>query len=86
MGYKLVMVEWDDANSGIGWLRVGDQDRDLPEPSACKTVGWLIKEEIAGIVIAGTLGAPSGQDKGHEFNQVIAIPMGMVTNLEVLQE
>ena len=84
--FKFVEVSWADANSGTGWLRVGDPLRDLPSSSACVTRGWLIKEDEEAVVLAGTMGLPEGPDHEHEFNQVIAIPRGMIKllrNLEV---
>lgn len=83
--HKFVEVEWADANSGTGWLRDGDPERDLPEPSVCTTRGWLVKESVEGIVLAGTIGHPQGHERDPEWNQVIAIPMGMVLNLRELE-
>jgi len=76
--YKFVEVTWADANSGTGWLRIGDPTRDLPSSCACVTRGWLIREDANAVVLAGTMGLPEGAEHEAEFNQVIAIPRGMV--------
>ncbi len=76
--YKFVEVEWLDANSGGGW----EQMHELPEVAMVHTRGWLVKQDLEGIVVSGTW-SPKDPEKGdkEQFNQSIAIPMGMVVNL-----
>lgn len=78
---KFVEVTWLDANSGNGWEKVGD----LPKVSVCTTRGWLVREDLDGIVIAATIGSPNGDQEEPEYNQSICIPMGMVEDLQVLK-
>ena len=76
--YKFVEVKWRDANSSASW----DKKADLPKGSPCVTRGWLVGETLEEIQIAATIGYPNGPKEDPEFNQSIAIPQGMVEELQ----
>jgi len=69
--HKFVEVEWLDAKSESSWVT---PDK-FPGPVAVRTRGWLVRECLDHIVVAGTVHAEG------EYGEIIAIPMGMVENL-----
>jgi hypothetical protein len=75
---KLVEVTWGDAwTSNSGWKDA----KELPEhrPLICKTVGYLIKKDKHGVMLAGTY------TEGDGYNAIQFRPMGMVQSIRVLK-
>lgn len=67
--FPLVEVQWKDAQTTHGWE---SEDEHVFEVPVVTTIGFLIKENEDGLVIASTVGS----DKTH--NSRITIPKGMV--------
>ncbi len=47
--YPLVLVEWDDHHNNNVWLEPAELDST---PAKFMTVGWLVKEDDVGMVLA----------------------------------
>ena len=81
-GYKLVLVEWDDAAlpvSGWTWL----DEYETAETVPCVSVGFLIAQTRTSIALAPNLG-----DLNQEREQacgVIRIPRRMVLKMTELR-
>lgn len=70
---KLVQINWIDAvTDNHGWRPLADIR--AMKPSACKSVGWIVKQTKAAITIVSCLG--EGDCDGD-----ITIPMGMVKQI-----
>ena len=73
--YPLVVLEWDDAVS------YGDADGEpTHEPSRQFIAGWLIKQDKAGVTVAGEYYRDDTQRRDEAF-----IPAGMIVNLRVVE-
>jgi hypothetical protein len=75
--FKYVEIEWTDANSGTGWETHDKLAKIIP----VLTRGWLVYEDVYQVVVAGTWSPDQGENGKEQYNQTIAIPMGMVVNL-----
>lgn len=78
MSYRFPLVElvWDDAQADPSWTDPKDM---LPQPALVTTVGFLVKESDAYVVIAST----------YEDTDVVAtmqIPKGMIVSRKVIIE
>lgn len=71
--YPLVAIEWDDAETDVGWQN--REDHVEPTDKLAYTVGYLIKKTANHIVIASTVGMDGST------NNRIQIPYGMVKKL-----
>lgn len=69
--FPLVQIDWEDAQTGHGWEHEEDITVDIP---VVTTIGFLIKENEKGIVIASSVGSD------RHNNARITIPKGMVVN------
>ena len=74
-----VTVYWDDA-----WFNRGSYVRDTPDdkllkPFRVETMGWLVREDAAYIVVA------LDQDERGDWRGVQVIPKVLVTKIEVLK-
>lgn len=69
--FSLVQVEWKDAQTGHGWEHEEDLTIDIP---VVITVGFLIKEDDNGILIASSVGTD------RHSNARIVIPKGMIVS------
>ncbi len=70
--YDLVHVTWLDAVTDHGWTDTEDDDEAL-EPSEIQSIGYLLREDAKGLVLAATCAK-----NAHEAAQFIAIPRGML--------
>ncbi len=69
---KFVEVCWVDAHSVATWV---DDVEDYPEPVACVSRGYVVKETNTFLVLAATVSLnKNGEIRG--FGEVIAIPKG----------
>ena len=71
--YPLVEVTWDDAESDDGW----DEPPAKLEPAIVTTVGFLIKETDAHILIASTY-------DGNHTNARIQIPKSIIVKQKII--
>ena len=67
--FQLVEVHWKEAQTGHGWEHEEDLTVEIP---IVITVGFLIKENDDGLVIASSVGTD------RHSNARITIPKGMV--------
>lgn len=74
--FPLVEITWVDAGTGHGWEQAEELD---PTPFEVCTVGFLVRESAAGLVIASTV-CPE-----KTCNSRITIPLGMVKERRVLK-
>lgn len=72
--YKLIEIEWDDAQTDDGWEEAPD---DL-EPALAITVGFLIRETKDHLLIASTY------DEKHT-NARLQIPKKMIVSRKELK-
>jgi hypothetical protein len=77
--FKRVLVEWIDAN---GETETWTAEKDFPKPVLFTSVGWLVKQEVDYIVLAGTIQV-SELDAGEAptYGDVSAYPMEMVRDI-----
>lgn len=78
--YKFVEIEWLDANSSNSW----DKKEELPKAARAVTRGWLSNQTLDELVVSATYSPSDSHSEKEEFNQSIAIPMGMVISLTEL--
>ena len=75
----LCSVLWDDANSaGIESMSISDID-SLHVACPMETVGWVLKQDAAGISIANERYLEENTYRGHTF-----IPHSMITKITPL--
>lgn len=76
--YPIVIVEWEDAESGHGWEEVeGETDHAIPIVYTC---GYLIKELEKSLTVASTV------DFQGTSNARLKIPRGMVKTIKYLRK
>lgn len=68
----LVLIQWEDSRQPLSEWRHLD-GLELPEVSACTTVGWLLKDEKHRKVIAQTLGG-LGDNDNPQATGIMVIP------------
>ena len=73
--FPLVHVEWKDAQTSHGWELADDLEVEIP---IVTTVGFLVKENDQGLLIASSVGAD------RHSNARIVIPIGMVISRKEL--
>lgn len=73
--FPLIQVEWKDAQTGHGWEHEEDLSIEIP---VVITVGFLIKENDDGVLIASSVGTD------RHSNARIVIPKGMIVNRKEL--
>lgn len=73
--YPLVEITWNDAWSGAGW-----HHDPTHEPLTCITVGYMIKNNDMGCMVATTLDE-KGVTGGVSFR-----PAGMIIGIRVIQK
>ena len=70
--FKPVFIVWDDAESSDGW----EAPPDKLEERLCYTLGYLILESDAHVLVAATI------DKEHETtNNRLQIPKAMIKEM-----
>lgn len=74
--HPIVKVYWDDACGQQGWRSVSDARHSAVETIS---IGYLVKKTKVGVTVAATL-----NDQG-EVNDVVFVPAGMVTKIEILR-
>lgn len=73
---KVVRVRWVDAETSMGWESISDISATVPTVTS---VGFLVADSDTCIIIASTIGA-----EFTDCNSRIAIPLGMIVDLEEL--
>jgi len=74
----LELVEWVDSQATFtGWTLVEDIDPARPVVGVLKTVGWVIRENAAAILIAQNVGATDGGS--HQICHAMTIPKVAIT-------
>ena len=69
----LELVEWVDSQSTFtGWTLVDDIDPARPVVGELSTVGWVVRENDAAILIASSAGAIDGGS--HQICHAMTIP------------
>ena len=76
MKFSLVRLEWDDAQTDTGWI---DHGEIVTGTALAITIGFLVKETDAHIVIASTVGE-DGSTNGR-----IQIPKKMILKRKVMR-
>jgi hypothetical protein len=74
----LAVVTWDDAwSAGIELLTAKDID-EKHKPAVMETLGWVIKEDIAGVWVSSERCLDPGETsfRGHTF-----IPRSLITTI-----
>jgi hypothetical protein len=69
--FPLIHIEWKDAQTGHGWEHEEDLTIEIP---IVITVGFLIKENEDGVLIASSVGTD------RHSNARIVIPKGMIVS------
>lgn len=69
--FPLVEILWKDAQTGHGWEHADDITVEIP---TVITVGFLVKENEDGLVIASSVGTD------RHNNARITVPKGMVVS------
>lgn len=77
MKRKLVLVEWSDAWSSNRWVDAGS---DKCEPSVIKSIGFLLKRNTHGVLLAASLDETFGNEGSRQF-----IPNGCITKIKVIR-
>lgn len=75
---QLEVIEWYDAITESGWQSEGDKEH---EPSISMSVGWVLKENKAGVSLAPNITPIAGtfkMDTTDQFGDVTTIPKGMI--------
>lgn len=73
--FPLIHVEWKDAQTGHGWEHEEDLTIEIP---VVTTIGFLIKENDDGVLIASSVGTD------RHSNARIVIPIGMIVSRKEL--
>lgn len=69
MKYPLLVVEWDDAETNLGWEEVPEE----LNPARVITAGFLVLETERHILLVG-----SYEPDGKHTNERMQIPKGMI--------
>lgn len=69
--FPLVQIDWKDAQTTHGWETADEVIVEIPQVI---TVGFLVKEDEHGVVVASTVGTD------RHSNARITIPLGMVVS------
>jgi hypothetical protein len=77
----LLLVEWLDSARTEGWHSPAEVS---PEPSYCRSVGWMMKKGRDGIVISPHLAAQSPTGEMTDVGGNLAIPNGAIKRTKVL--
>lgn len=81
---KLVLVEWVDSHSGVGWQRISEIAGNS-EPVRCRSVGWLVSDtkesktlvpHISGDVDSGIIPYGCGD---------LTIPAASITSIKTIK-
>ena len=77
-GFKLMLIEWQDATTDHGW------ESTTEELSTCNitSIGWCISETDKAYVLAGDI---NGVKDDTETNRRIAIPKDWVVHVRKLK-
>ena len=69
--FPLVHIEWKDAQTGHGWEHQDDVQIEIP---IVTTIGFLIRDNDEGVMVASTVGSDL------HCNARIVIPKGMIVS------
>lgn len=88
MKYKLIYIEWLDANDlRSGWTSNSSLDDWVnadQDAGYCKQVGWLVRENEKRIVISSLM-APENDYQDEHFSLLFKIPKTWIRKRKVLK-
>ena len=81
MGYKLVLIEWEDSAQPVpGWQFL--DEADYSDVVVCQSVGWLVGDSEGVKALAPNIGN-MGED-GEQGSGIIRIPARCVKSVTPL--
>jgi hypothetical protein len=82
---KLVLVEWLDSHSGVGWQPLADIERN-GESVRCRSVGWLVSEAFGRKVIVPHLSGERNKGVVPYGCGDLSIPDRAIVKMRVLKK
>jgi len=76
---RVVLIEWDDAVAGAGWIA----DHNGQRPDRCISIGAVVAEDAQSVTLAGTWGLDC--DGSLQSNNRMTIPRGMIVKQRLLK-
>jgi len=76
--FKLVIIEWIDAQSDCAWSSIKENEQWTKEDCIIVEVGWIVKETSKYVVIGSQIG------NDGEFGNRTKIPRGWIKTIKRL--